>query len=210
MTTDNLTPGPPLSVELEALRLRTKDHPPTLGELKRALKHRGTGVLLLLLATPFCFVAIPGLSIPFGIAICIIGICVLMGREPWLPRFVLVRRLSARHSEQLLTAAVKLTRKLEKLVRPRFGPLHSGRTMTRLIGLAVVLAGAALMLPLPIPFSNFIPASAVVLLAIGRMEQDGLCVLLGHLAVLSGWVFIVFTSTFAIGAIRSLLEPLLA
>jgi hypothetical protein len=39
------------------------------------------------------------------------------------------------------------------------------------------------MFPLPIPFSNSIPAWAVVLLTIGMMEKDGLCVLLGYLMV---------------------------
>jgi hypothetical protein len=34
---------------------------------------------------PFCFIAIPGLSTPFGTAICLIGACMVVGREPWLP-----------------------------------------------------------------------------------------------------------------------------
>jgi Exopolysaccharide synthesis, ExoD len=56
--------------------------------------------------------------------------------------------------------------------------------MLRLIGLGIVIAGLGLRLPLPIPFSNSIPAWAVVLLAIGMMEKDGLCVLLGHLTAI--------------------------
>ena len=87
------------------------------------------------------------------------------------------------------TGAVKMARQLEKFVRPRLAFLHAGPGRRRLFG-AIVIAGLGLMLPLPIPFSNHLPAWAVVLLSIGMMEQDGLCVLLGHLTAIFAWVFI--------------------
>jgi TerC family integral membrane protein len=155
-------------------------------------------------ALPFCFVAIPGLSTPFGIAIGFIGACIAIGREPRLPRFIMRQRLSTARSIRLLAGAIKVARKLESFVRPRLGFLHAGPTMPRLIGLSIVIAGLALMLPLPIPFSNSIPAWAVVLLAVGMMEKDGLCVLLGHLTVVGSWVFIGLTSVLAIGGFQRL------
>jgi hypothetical protein len=206
MTTDTHNLQSRLSTDLEALRIRMKDQSLTLGEFKRALRGRGSAMLLVLLALPFCFVAIPGLSIPFGIAICCIGARMMIGREPWLPRSILHRRLSTTRSHQLLTSAIKLARMLESFVRPRFGFLHAGPIMPRVTGLGIVIASLGLMLPLPIPFSNFIPAWAVVLLAIGTMEKDGLCVLLGYLTVVATWVFIGLTSMFAIGGIQTLLH----
>jgi hypothetical protein len=206
MTTDTHNLQSRLSTDLEALRSRMKDQSLTLGEFKRALRGRGSAMLLVLLALPFCFVAIPGLSIPFGIAICCIGARMMIGREPWLPRSILHRRLSTARSHQLLNSAIKLARMLESFVRPRFGFLHAGPIMPRVTGLGIVIASLGLMLPLPIPFSNSIPAWAVVLLAIGTMEKDGLCVLLGYLTVVATWVFIGLTSMFAIGGIRTLLH----
>ena len=206
MTTDTHNLQSRLSTDLEALRSRMKDQSLTLGEFKRALRGRGSAMLLVLLALPFCFVAIPGLSIPFGIAICCIGARMMIGREPWLPRSILHRRLSTARSHQLLTGAIKLARMLESFVRPRFGFLHAGPIMPRVTGLGIVIASLGLMLPLPIPFSNSIPAWAVVLLAIGMMEKDGLCVLLGYLTVVATWVFIGLTSMFAIGGIQTLLH----
>lgn len=206
MTTDTHNLQSRLSTELEVLRSRMKDQSLTLEELKRALRGRGSAMLLVLLALPFCFVAIPGLSIPFGIAICCIGARMMIGREPWLPRSILHRRLSTARSHQLLTGAIKLARMLESFVRPRFDFLHAGPIMPRVTGLGIVIASLGLMLPLPIPFSNSIPAWAVVLLAIGMMEKDGLCVLLGYLTVVATWVFIGLTSMFAIGGIQALLH----
>lgn len=208
MTTDQNSSQPHLSTDLEVLHARVKDQALTLAELKQALKGRGSAMLLILLALPFCFVAIPGLSMPFGIAICLIGACQAIGREPWLPRFIMHRRLSTARSAQLLTGAIKAARQLEKYVRPRLAFLHAGPGMLRLIGFGIVIAGLGLMLPLPIPFSNSIPAWAVVFLAIGMMEKDGLFVLLGHFTAMGTWVFIGLTSAFAVGGFQSLLDSL--
>ncbi len=127
-----------------------------------------------------------------------------------MPRFIMQRRLSTARSDQLLTAAIKVARQLEKFVRPRFAFLHAGPGMLRLISLGIVIGSLGLMLPLPIPFSNSIPAWAVVLLAIGMMEKDGLCVLLGHLTAMGTWIFIGLTSAFAVGGFQRLLDSLSA
>jgi hypothetical protein len=195
MTTTQSTPASSrLSAELEALRARTQGQSLTLGELHRALDARGPALLLLLLALPFCVIAIPGLSTPFGLAIGLIGACLALGREPRLPRCLLQRRLPPERAGPLLAGAARMARRLEGPVRPRWAFLHAGPGMARLAGVSVALAGLGLMLPLPIPFSNALPAWAVVLLAMGLMEQDGLFVLLGHLTVLTGWLFIGLTS----------------
>jgi hypothetical protein len=43
---------------------------------------------------------------------------------------------------------------------------------------------------MPIPFHNMIAAWAVVFLAAGMMECDGLLVLLGHLLTLASWALV--------------------
>src|ERR1700738_2232290 len=145
MTTDRSSFQSRLSSDLETLHARVKDRALTLAELKQALKGRGSAMLLILLALPFCFVAIPGLSMPFGIAICLIGVCLAIGREPWLPRFIMHRRLSTARSAQLLTAAIKVARQLEKFIRPRLAFVHAGPGMLRLIGFGVVISGLRLV-----------------------------------------------------------------
>jgi hypothetical protein len=198
MTIDLKTSRSHLSSDLETLHERLKGNSLTVAELKQALKGRGSAMLLVLLALPFCFIAIPGLSMPFGIAICLIGGCLVIGREPWLPRFIMRWRLSNIRLAQLLSGAIKMARRLERHVRPRLAFLHTVPGMEKLIGLGIIIAGLALMLPLPIPFTNTIPAWAIVFLAIGMMEKDGLFVLLGHLTAIVSWIFIVLTSAFVV------------
>src|ERR1700747_3621037 len=141
MTTDQKSSQSHLSADLEMLYARVKDKSLTLAELKQALKGHGSAMLLILLALPFCFIAIPGLSTPFGIAICLIGACLVIGCEPWLPRFIMQRRLSTTRLAPILTGAIKVARQLEKFVRPRLAFLHAGPGMPRLIGLGIVIAG---------------------------------------------------------------------
>ena len=141
--TNESTSRSQLSADLEMLHAQVKGKSLTLAELKQALKGRGSAMLLILLALPFCFITIPGLSTPFGIAICLIGGCLVMGREPWLPPFVMRRRLSTARLAQLLTGAIKVARQLEKFVRPRLAFLHAGPGMPRLIGLGIVTSSYA-------------------------------------------------------------------
>src|ERR1700751_1444466 len=125
MTTNEGASQPRLSTDLEMLHARLKGKSLTLAELKQALKGRGSAILLILLALPFCFIAIPGLSVPFGIAISCIGVCIAIGREPWLPQFIMGRRLSGARSRQLLCAGIKVARKLERFARPRLAFLNA-------------------------------------------------------------------------------------
>jgi hypothetical protein len=203
-------PSSRLSADLDALRARIRGQSLTLGELHRALHARGPALLLIPLALPFCVIAVPGLSMPFGLAIGFIGACLALGREPRLPRFLRQRRVPPERLEPLLAGAARMARRLEGPIRPRLAFLHAGAGMTRLAGVSVALAGLALMLPLPIPFSNALPAWAVVLLAMGLMEQDGLFVLLGHITGLAGWLFISLTSALSFKGLDKLLETFYA
>ena len=69
MTTNESASQTRLSTDLEMLHARVRGKSLTLDELKQLLNGRGSAMLLILLALPFCFIAIPGLSTPFGIAI---------------------------------------------------------------------------------------------------------------------------------------------
>lgn len=179
-----------LSDDLAELRRRSAGQSLTVDEMEQALKGRGFAMLLLLLALPFCFIPVPGLSTPFGIAVFIIGIRIATGRKPWLPAFVRRKTIPPARLARILDGGIRFARTMEKCVKPRMHFLQRWPGMMNLIGLGIASGGLLLLLPLPIPFSNTIPAWAVVLLSAGMMERDGLLVLLGHLTTLVSWAFI--------------------
>ena len=57
-------------------------------------------------------------------------------------------------------------------------------------GLAIMASGAVLSLPLPIPFSNAIPAFAIILAAAGLMERDAVFIVLAFVVLALGGVYI--------------------
>ena len=190
------TPPPPtpprLSEDLRELLRETGGRAITLGELERILQGRGFGLFLLLLALPFTFpLAIPGLSVPFGIVIMLIGLRIAMGRKPGLPTFILRREIKYAVLEKIITVGLKLATKLEKLAKPRMHFLQRWPGMINLIGLGIASGGLLLSLPLPplIPFSNTIPALAVLFLTAGLTERDGLLVLIGHCINVAAWIY---------------------
>ena len=53
------------------------------------------------------------------------------------------------------------------------------------LGVSLFVAAVVLGLPIPLPLSNFFPAVAILLLAVGVLEGDGLLVAAGHGATLA-------------------------
>lgn len=189
-------PVPPrrLSTDLADILREAKGRSLTLGELEEILQGRGFALFILLLVLPFIFpIAIPGLSVPFGIVVLFMGMRIALGRKPSLPAFILGRRVKYSALEKIVGIGQKICAKMEKVVRPRMHFLQRWPGMINLIGLGIASGGLLLCLPLPplIPLSNTIPAVAVLLLTAGMIERDGLLVLLGHVANVGAWVYFI-------------------
>jgi hypothetical protein len=147
----------------------------SLGAVLGATRGRGFGLLLLLVALPFITpIPLPGLSTPFGLVVLIIGGRLALGREPWLPDRLLRRELPPRFVGHALTAARVIVRWLEVLARPRFDFLHERELYRRIAGGLIAFSGLLLLLPIPVPFTNTLPAITVLLLSAGAVEKDGL------------------------------------
>jgi hypothetical protein len=181
-----------LSDDLDDLLAYAAGGPMTVAEIEIALKARGFAVFLVLLALPFAFpIAIPGLSVPFGVLIGILGIRMACGQKPWLPRFILQREISYSVLSKIAGGGMRVAKFMEFCIRPRMHFLQRWPGMMNLIGLSIACGGFMLCLPLPplIPFSNMLPGWAVLCLSTGVMERDGLLVLAGHFLNLLALVY---------------------
>jgi hypothetical protein len=193
---DVIPPPPPrrLSTDLQELLDAAQGRSLSLRELEEILQGRAFALFILLLALPFCFpIAIPGLSIPFGVVIMFMGLRIAMGRKPALPQFILRREVKYALLEKIVKLGLRLCAKMERIIRPRMHFLQRWPGMINLIGAGIASGGLLLCLPLPpfIPFSNTIPAVAILLLTAGMVERDGLLVLFGHLANISAWIYFI-------------------
>ena len=75
-------------------------------------------------------------------------------------------------------------------MRPRLTRLTTGAVMNRVNGLALTAGGVLLLFPLSfVPFSNTLPAVAILLFALGMLQRDGYFILGGYLALLATVVY---------------------
>lgn len=181
---------PPLSEDLRAMLAVEHEHEMTIGDIESALKKRGFAIIIMLLAIPFIIPSIPGISVPFGIAIMLMGIRIVLGKKPWLPQKILQKKLSQKAFQNIIKTLLKTAVILEKIAKPRMHFLERWPVMKKLIGVGIASNGLFLALPLPIPFTNTLPAISILLLAAGMMEKDGLLVLLGYFSAVLAWAYL--------------------
>ncbi|MCZ8130081.1 MAG: exopolysaccharide biosynthesis protein [Steroidobacteraceae bacterium] len=156
----------------------------SIRQLLELIGEQGLLLFCVFLAVPFLLpVSIPGTSTVFGLLLLLVGAGVTANRVPWLPNGLLSRRLNSAHVATVLRKSAAASRRFEKLIRPRLLALTHGATLNRINGLMLVLVALLLMAPLPLfPFTNTAPAIAIVLLAVGMAERDGVIVIAGYVA----------------------------
>lgn len=157
----------------------------TLDHLLALAGQDGLMILTVLLSLVFLIpVSIPGVSTVFGAAILLIALCRLSGRDLWLPGRLRNRVLSTEKLRPVLERSLRWLGHLEKVAHPhRLGWLATGGGIAVFNNAGLVLGALLLMAPFGlIPFSNTFPAVALLFLAVGFIQRDGVCILLGHVA----------------------------
>ncbi|MDN4061111.1 exopolysaccharide biosynthesis protein [Massilia sp. YIM B02769] len=157
----------------------------TLSELVHRVGNDGLLILTALLTLVFLIpISIPGVSTVFGAAILLIGVARLLGRELWIPPRIAHRTIGTRKLRPVLRKALPLLHKLERVSRPnRIEWLVANGPVQRMNDASLILGAVLLMMPFGlIPFSNTFPAVALLFFAIGLLQRDGVCVLLGYVS----------------------------
>jgi hypothetical protein len=187
-----------LSVLLKRLAAEFAERPMDFEELVIATQGRAYDVLLIFLSLPFLTpVPLPGLSTALGAVMVLIGARLAAGQRPWLPQRVRSKRVEGKILLRVLNGGSKVLSWLEIFLRPRFSFVHTTWVFQRITGVLIVISGALLMAPLPIPFSNILPAATVLLLAAGALERDGLFFFAGCLLFVVDVVF--FSAIYILG-----------
>jgi len=182
-----------LSEEMAALKARSEESALTLREAIVLLGVRAYTLLLIMLSLPFMTpIPLPGLSTPFGLAMGLIALRLMLGQKPWLPERILSRPIPQGFFGKVFSFAAGVIRILEKLLKPRMVFLTDTVVLYRVHAGLMMLAAAALLLPLPIPFTNTLPAWTIILVAAGLLERDGFFILAGYAVFAAGVLYFVF------------------
>ena len=185
----------------------------SLGSLLDLLGDEGLLLLATLLTLVFLIpVSIPGVSTVFGAAILLIGISRLSGRPLWVPTRLREKPLPVDKLRPALRSGMNWMQRMERISRPhRLSKFVDGKFMGMINNLAFILAAILLMAPFGfVPFSNTLPAAALLLYSVGFIQRDGGAVLLGHLANIATIIY--FTVLIAGGgmALQQLFQQIAA
>lgn len=173
-------PARRLSREIDDLLAALSERPISLREIIAVIQGRAYTLLLILLSLPFCLpLPLPGLSTALGAVLAIIGLRLSLRLEPWLPARILDARFSSQKVARLLKASKRVARALEILLKPRWSFLVDWVLLHHFYGAMIFLSSLLLMLPLPIPFSNLLPALTIIFLAAALVERDGYFIVAG-------------------------------
>jgi hypothetical protein len=167
-----------LSDLLRALPDRLGSDEASIGELIDLLAPKSYPLVMLLLAIPNLIpVPAPGLSAVVGLPLAALMLQMSLGyRKPILPRFLARRKISLPQLRAACRRAIPYAERLEALIRPRCSFMLRS-AVDRFIGLAALLLSLIIMLP--IPFGNALPALAICIIAVGLLRGDGLTILAG-------------------------------
>ena len=190
-----------LSTELAMILREFEVENVTLREVILLLHGRGYLLLVMLISLPFCTpIPLPGISTPLGLIIAIIGVRLALGAKPWLPARLLDLRLPPAVFIKVFAFTQKIILWFERLLRPRLLWLTASPGLLQLHAIPIVICAALLLLPLPIPFSNTIPAWSIMLIAGGLLERDGKFILAGYVAALLAIAFFAVIAIFGVEA----------
>lgn len=168
--------GPALSVLLRELADDPARERVAVGDLLAALQHRAIGALLVIFAFPNALPLPPGSSSVLGAPLLFLAAQLALGLRPWLPRLIAERSMARADFAALVARVAPALARAERLLRPRLAAL-TAPPAEYLVGAVCLLM--AVLLVLPIPLGNMLPALAITVLALGILEHDGLWVLAG-------------------------------
>jgi len=152
-----------------------------LGRLFERLGDASFGFICFIHTLPFLQpLSLGPISTAAGASLMALGGQMARGRAtPWMPERMNNLTLHGKFWRVLITTAEKTLQFGRRLTRPRLAGLVRGPRARRLAGLIIAVSGLLLAVPLAgVPFSNTLPALAVLLVCLGELEEDGLMVLL--------------------------------
>jgi hypothetical protein len=173
-----------LSQTLSELLVEYANSPLPLQALLKQAGSNGFGMIAGMLTIPMLIpspIPLAGFSALVGSGIILIGCQLALGYEkPYLPQRIARQELSPAASQKLLKNVNRLLQPIERMAKHRFPKFSNSWWGSRIIGICLAWDALLMSLPLPIPFTNLLPAYTILFLSIGLLESDGLFILIGY------------------------------
>jgi hypothetical protein len=188
---DDLSDDPfedlPLSAVLEDLVGRRRDI--ALSELIEIFGARAFGAITLVFAVACALPLPPGSSTVLGAPLVLLTPQIALGRHsPWLPRRMRAHKVGADSLNHVCRRLIPWLQRIEKVSKPRLGALFSP---VGLQAMGAICAALSIVLILPIPLGNLLPAAAVAAFSLAFILRDGVLALAGFALALASTAVLV-------------------
>ena len=177
------------SKKLLEIREELPDTNITLKQLIEVMSGEGVQFLIIILLAPFLVPAsIPGSSSPFGIIIILLELAFLANKTLYVPNFIGSYELSKDTVMKLFEILKKILGYIEKISKPR-GQLSTKKYILQFNAIINIILAFLLFLPLPIPFTDFVPAISMLILSVSTLERDTYLMVLGYVATILSLIY---------------------
>ncbi|MBZ2207064.1 exopolysaccharide biosynthesis protein [Massilia soli] len=158
-----------------------------VGDLLDALGDRAIGALLFVFAVPNILPMPPGTSAVLGAPLLFLAAQLTFGMRPWLPSIISKRSMARTDFLGMVGRIAPWLERAEKLMRPRCTVLALP-PVEYAVGLVCLLL--AIVLTLPVPFGNMLPALSISLFALGLLARDGWAIGVGLVSAVASAVVV--------------------
>lgn len=173
----------------------------SIGYILLQFRRRSFGGIFILLSA---LGLLPGISFIAGLTMLVPAFQMTIGfRAPLLPRFIRRRRIEVAAVRALGNRAIPWLEKVERYIKPRWFALTQP-PIPMVTG--VLTIGLALVVMLPLPFSNLPPALALVSISLGLLERDGVMIGIGLTLAVVAVAIGGLMAFFAVEAVSLLLD----
>lgn len=148
----------------------------SVADIFAAMGDRAFGALMLIFALPNIIPTPPGTSAILGAPLVFLAAQMTVGMTPWLPQLIARRSMLRTDFAALVLRLGPWLARAERLLTPRLVALTRGPA-ERLIGAVSLILAVILFLPLPL--GNILPALTISLFSLAMLERDGLWVVAG-------------------------------
>lgn len=171
----------------------------SVAELVEAFGERAFGALILILALMSLFPWPPGGKAVFSAPIILLSLELAVQRDTvWLPRWLLRASVSREVYRKASARGLKPIRAVERLSKPRL-PILTGEASDAIVGAVCVLLG--IMLALPVPLGDMLPALTLAVFGLALTQRDGLAIIAGGIGTLlcAAYLVLIWATVVAIG-----------
>lgn len=151
----------------------------SVGLMLDMLADRAIGALMLVFALPNVIPTPPGTSAILGVPLVFLSAQLTFGMKPWLPKIISDRSMARTDFARVIDKAHPWLTWAERLLKMRLSTLTEP-PFEYVVGLVCLILAVVLLLP--VPLGNMLPALAICIFSLGILGRDGLWIVGGFIA----------------------------